>query len=162
MILPLKNVEDVDKEKGFCFGYSGLVIVIRGHEELFFEFGQPEMRDDCAVTLLRSLDAVRHLQESGVLSQEEKESADVAKAEHRLLQEARQEGLGEHDLKLPQSVESVGQLNDASASESFSLTRSSHSNRAATDPIRRPTSVHHQFQADSVLAGHLPDNRLAR
>lgn len=55
MILPLKDIENVDKEKGFRFGYSGLVIVVRGHEELFFEFSRPDARDDCAVTLLQSL-----------------------------------------------------------------------------------------------------------
>ena len=104
MILPLKDIENVDKEKGFRFGYSGLVIVIRGHEELFFEFGQAETRDDCAVTLLQSLETVRFLQESGLLSQQEKVNIDAAKAEHRMLQEARQEGHNEHDLKLPQSA----------------------------------------------------------
>jgi len=55
MILPLLDVENVDKEKGFRFGYSGLVVVVRGHEELFFEFSRPDARDDCAVTLLRGL-----------------------------------------------------------------------------------------------------------
>jgi sterol 3beta-glucosyltransferase len=79
MILPLKDIENVDKEKGFRFGYSGLVIVIRGHEELFFEFGQPETRDDCAVTLLDRLESVRFLQESGILSQEDREDAEAAK-----------------------------------------------------------------------------------
>jgi sterol 3beta-glucosyltransferase len=48
LILPLKDIENVDKEKGFRFGYSGLVVVIKGHEEIFFEFGQPDTRDDCA------------------------------------------------------------------------------------------------------------------
>ena len=104
MILPLKDIENVDKEKGFRFGYSGLVIVIRGHEELFFEFGQPETRDDCAVTLLDRLESVRFLQESGILSQEDREDAEAAKAEHQMLQEARQDGHNEHDLKLPDSV----------------------------------------------------------
>ena len=87
MILPLKHVENVEKEKGFCFGYSGLVVIVHGHEELFFEFAQPETRDDCAVMVLRNLDTVRHLQESGLLNQEEHESANAAKAEHRSLQE---------------------------------------------------------------------------
>ncbi len=61
LILPLKDIENVDKEKGFRFGYSGLVVVIRGHEELFFEFGQVEARDDCAITLLQNLEASRYL-----------------------------------------------------------------------------------------------------
>lgn len=68
MILPLQDIENVDKEKGFRFGYSGLVIVIRGHEELFFEFSRSEARDDCAVTLLQSLHG--HSVPSGVSASE--------------------------------------------------------------------------------------------
>lgn len=105
LILPLKDIENVDKEKGFRFGYSGLVIVIKGHEEIFFEFGQSDTRDDCAVTLLQNLEAMRYLKESGLLSMEEKESADNAVAEHKALQEARQDGFAEHDLKMPKSAE---------------------------------------------------------
>ncbi|KAL9014328.1 MAG: hypothetical protein Q9173_001036, partial [Seirophora scorigena] len=107
MVLPLKDIENVDKEKGFRFGYSGLVIVIRGHEELFFEFSQAEVRDDCAVTLLENLESMKYLDESGVLAQEDQEEAEAAKAEHRALQEARQDGHHEHELKMPTSV---GQL----------------------------------------------------
>ncbi|KAH0558394.1 hypothetical protein GP486_004947 [Trichoglossum hirsutum] len=98
-----KDVENVDKEKGFRFGYSGLVIVIRGHEELFFEFSQPDVRDDCVVTLLQSLDQVKFLKESGLLTQEEREGAEAAKAEHRMLQEARHDGHSAHDPLLQKS-----------------------------------------------------------
>jgi sterol 3beta-glucosyltransferase len=107
LILPLKDIENVDKEKGFRFGYSGLVIVIKGHEEIFFEFGQPDTRDDCAVTLLQNLETMRYLKESGLLSMEEKESAESAVAEHRALQEARQDGFAEHEIKMPRSAEEV-------------------------------------------------------
>lgn len=110
MILPLKDIENVDKEKGFRFGYSGLVVVIRGHEELFFEFGHVETRDDCAVTLLQNLETVRYLRESGVLSEEEKESAEAAKAEHQSLQEARKGVHSEHDLKLPKTADTARKL----------------------------------------------------
>lgn len=92
MVLPLKDIENVDKEKGFRFGYSGLVVVIRGHEELFFEFGQAEIRDDCAVTLHANLESMRYHQESGLLSEEDETLAENAKAEHRMLQEARLDG----------------------------------------------------------------------
>ena len=101
LVLPLKDIENVDKEKGFRFGYSGLVIVIRGHEELFFEFNQRVVRDDCAVTLLETLGSLKCLQESGILTQEDREEADTAKAEHQMLQKARQEGHNEHELRLP-------------------------------------------------------------
>ncbi|TVY40968.1 Sterol 3-beta-glucosyltransferase [Lachnellula subtilissima] len=105
LILPLKDVENVDKEKGFRFGYSGLVVVIRGHEELFFEFNEADVRDDCAVTLLQNLEAMRYLKESGILSMEEKEHAESASAEHKALQQARYDEKTEHDIKLPHSAE---------------------------------------------------------
>ena len=107
LVLPLKDIENVDKEKGFRFGYSGLVIVIRAFEELFFEFGQAEVRDDCAVTLLQSLESIKHLQESGLLSQEDIMEAEIAKAEHQMLQEARLHGHSDHDVEMPKSVDTV-------------------------------------------------------
>ena len=113
MVLPLKDIENVDKEKGFRFGYSGLVIVIRGHEELFFEFSQAEVRDDCAVTLLENLESMRYLQESGLLAQEDREEAETAIAEHKALQEARQDGHNEHEIKMPKSVEQLTPSHEA-------------------------------------------------
>jgi sterol 3beta-glucosyltransferase len=101
MILPLKDIENVEKEKGFRFGYHGLVLVIRGHEELFFEFNSAEHRDDCNVTLLQNLESIKYLMESGLLAQEDREEAQVAKAEHQMLQEARQEGHAGHEIMLP-------------------------------------------------------------
>ena len=99
MVLPLKDIENVDKEKGFKFGWHGMVVMVRGHEELFFEFAQAEVRDDCAVTLLQSLESIRYLQESGLLSPEDKEDAMVAKAEHQMLQDARIDGHAESKAK---------------------------------------------------------------
>jgi sterol 3beta-glucosyltransferase len=107
LILPLKDVENVDKEKGFRFGYSGLVVVIKGHEELFFEFGASDTRDDCAVTLLQNLETMRYLKESGLLTMEEKESAENASAEHKALQQARHGGTSDQELKIPKTAEEV-------------------------------------------------------
>ncbi|KAI9723725.1 MAG: Sterol 3-beta-glucosyltransferase [Candelaria pacifica] len=113
MVLPLKDIENVDKEKGFRFGYSGMVIVIRGHEELFFEFKQSDIRDDCAVTVLQNLESLRHLKESDILSSEDKDGADAAKAEHQMLQEARQQGHNENEIKLPQTANSIARPAEA-------------------------------------------------
>ncbi|KAG5303663.1 UDP-glucose:sterol glycosyltransferase [Histoplasma capsulatum G186AR] len=95
MILPLKDIENVEKEKGFRFGYHGLVVIISGHEELFFEFNTADARDDCAVTLHQNLESIRYLVESGLLAQQEREEADAAMAEHQMLEEARLEGMDE-------------------------------------------------------------------
>jgi sterol 3beta-glucosyltransferase len=108
MILPLKDIENVDKEKGFRFGYSGLVIVIRGHEEIFFEFGQADTRDDCCITLMHNIEDIRHLAESGFLTQEERQGAEAAKKEHQVLQDARKEDGAGHDLQLPTNCEESG------------------------------------------------------
>ncbi|KAL7926970.1 glycosyltransferase family 1 protein [Trichoderma austrokoningii] len=102
LILPLKDIENAHKEKGFRFGYSGLVVVIRGHEELFFEFRQAEIRDDCAVTLLQCLEIDRNLQGSGLLSLASKE--DAAMTEREALKLAGQETFTDRDARLPQST----------------------------------------------------------
>ena len=114
IVLPLKDVENVDKEKGFRFGYQGLVLVIRGHEELFFEFSSAEHRDDCAVTLLQILESVRYMEESGVLARQDEDSAAVAKDEHRLLQEARRRS-NDIDLALPETDRAIFRHDDGTA-----------------------------------------------
>ncbi|KAF2753590.1 hypothetical protein EJ05DRAFT_494741 [Pseudovirgaria hyperparasitica] len=91
LILPLKDIETVEKEKGFRLSYYGLVIVIRGFEEVFFEFAKAELRDECTVTTLRQLENVRFMTNSQSLHQEDVTIEEQAKAEHDLLQEARAE-----------------------------------------------------------------------
>jgi sterol 3beta-glucosyltransferase len=86
----MRDIENVNKEKGFRLGYHGLAVVIRGHEELFFEFSKAEYRDECAIIILRILESTKYIEDelsssSGVDSDDE-----AAKAEHDLLQEARQ------------------------------------------------------------------------
>ncbi|CCU75791.1 UDP-glucosesterol glycosyltransferase [Blumeria hordei DH14] len=104
LILPLKDIENVDKEKGFRFGYSGLVIVIKAHEELFFEFSHSDTRDDCAITLLQNLETLRYLKQSGLLTLEEKERAEDAIAENKALQQARSRGHGYFGLESAQNI----------------------------------------------------------
>lgn len=103
---------DVDKERGFRFGYSGMVVVIRGHEEIFFEFGSQDLRDDCTVTLLRSLDSMEPFQESVLLTEDEKRDAEAAAAENLLLQEARQGDRGGVEFQLPRNIDPSGMSNN--------------------------------------------------
>lgn len=107
LILPLQDIENVDKEKGFRFGYSGLVVVIRGHEEIFFEFGQAEVRDDCTITLLKSLESIRALREAGLLNQEEEDDDDHAMAERDALKSAREGEFPSHELQMPRHNSTV-------------------------------------------------------
>lgn len=106
MILPLRDIENVEKEKGFRFGFSGLVIIVRGHEELFFEFSAADARDDCAVTLHQHLDSVKYMADSGLLLRQEKEEAEAARTEHRMLQEARQDVTDEREIPAMSNEES--------------------------------------------------------
>ncbi|RBQ72979.1 hypothetical protein FVER53590_07181 [Fusarium verticillioides] len=109
LILPLKDIENVHKEKGFRFGYYGLTVVIRGHEELFFEFRRPGLRDDCAVTLHQLMETNRFLEKSGFLDQEEQdeEEAAAAIAERDALKAARQDEFVNHELELPRETSGV-------------------------------------------------------
>ncbi|KAF2268463.1 hypothetical protein CC78DRAFT_551316 [Lojkania enalia] len=89
IILPMRDIENVNKEKGFRLGYHGLAVVIRGHEELFFEFSKAEYRDECAITILRILESTKYIEEDGESSSGIDSEDEAAKAEHDLLQEAR-------------------------------------------------------------------------
>ncbi|RMZ85892.1 hypothetical protein DV737_g354, partial [Chaetothyriales sp. CBS 132003] len=120
LVLPLRDIENVDKEKGFRFGYQGLVLVIRGHEELFFEFSAAEHRDDCAITLLQILESIRYMEDSGAPTphdnDNDNDSAAIARDEHRQLQEARQRYAAlDTDLALPDTDRAIFRHDDASA-----------------------------------------------
>jgi len=121
---------DVDKERGFRFGYSGMVVVIRGHEEIFFEFGSQDLRDDCTVTLLRSLDSMEPFQESVLLTEEEKKDAEAAAAENLLLQEARQGDRGGVEFQLPRNINPSGMFNNPLTTISSSNNLADHDSSA--------------------------------
>lgn len=104
LVLPIKDIENVNKEKGFRFGYAGLVVVIRGHEELFFEFPREETRDDCTITLLQNVEANRYLRGSSLIDREEALNAQAAAAERDALQQARNEEFPEHQIQLPRQA----------------------------------------------------------
>lgn len=92
MILPLIDVENVTKEKGFRFGYSGLVVVVHGHEEIFFEFRSSENRDDCEVMVLREQDHAKSRATSlEALGQERMIAARLVNYEDALEKELNQE-----------------------------------------------------------------------
>ncbi|KAI1266954.1 glycosyltransferase family 1 protein [Xylariaceae sp. FL1019] len=103
LILPLKDIETADKVNGFRIRYSGLVVVIRGHEELFFEFSQVKVRDDCAVTLLHSLETMRYLRDTGMLEEEEHDEDDQALRENNALRDARLLEAADHELEMPRN-----------------------------------------------------------
>lgn len=89
LVVPYRDVLTANKEKGFRLGFPGMVLVIRGHEELFFDFNSGALRDDCLVTILRGLDVTKSTLESVILTEDEELDAGAAAAEHDLLEGVR-------------------------------------------------------------------------
>lgn len=59
MTLPIRDILALEKSKGSRFGHHGLVIIVKGHEELFFEFGADDKRDLFIELLERQMEDVR-------------------------------------------------------------------------------------------------------
>jgi sterol 3beta-glucosyltransferase len=92
MVIPLRDILNVSKSKGYRYGSYGMVVTIKGHEEVFFEFGRADDRDVCVVALIRALNAVEDLDESTHLTQQEASEAKAAADEHDELRQARGNG----------------------------------------------------------------------
>lgn len=60
MTLPIKDILATEKSKAWHFGRYGLIVIIKGHEELFFEFNDEEKRDAFMVLLETHLEIMRH------------------------------------------------------------------------------------------------------
>ncbi|CAO1620144.1 unnamed protein product [Parajaminaea phylloscopi] len=56
MVLPLGEIISCAKHKAYHFGQHGLVLTIRGHEELFLEFSTQARRDECMRLLEEKLE----------------------------------------------------------------------------------------------------------
>ncbi|CAN9427988.1 unnamed protein product [Alternaria alternata] len=104
IILPMRDIENVNKEKGFRLGYHGLTVAIKGHEELFFEFSKAEYRDECAIMVLRVLENTKYLQEEDSSSSGVDSDDEAAKAEHDLLQQAREHTDTDKPANMPDIV----------------------------------------------------------
>ncbi|PWN32538.1 UDP-Glycosyltransferase/glycogen phosphorylase [Meira miltonrushii] len=61
MILPRKEIISVAKNNAVQYGRHGLVIIVRGHEELFFEFVSTHRRDQCISII--ELQPIGHMQD---------------------------------------------------------------------------------------------------
>lgn len=59
MTLPVRDIFAVQKSRATRFGHHGLVVIVKGHEELFFEFGAEDKRDSFILLLERQLEDVR-------------------------------------------------------------------------------------------------------
>lgn len=59
MTLPIRDILAVQKSRATRFGHHGLVVIVKGHEELFFEFGAEDKRDSFILLLERQMEDVR-------------------------------------------------------------------------------------------------------
>lgn len=62
-MIPLRDILATEKQKAFRFGQHGLVVVIKGHEELFFEFNSLERRNAVAKTVGDLLEELQQKQD---------------------------------------------------------------------------------------------------
>ncbi|KAJ4476628.1 glycosyltransferase family 1 protein [Lentinula aciculospora] len=65
MALPLRDILSVEKSKATRFGQHGLIVIVKGHEELFFEFSAEDKRDVFVRLIERQIDDVRRRLEEG-------------------------------------------------------------------------------------------------
>src|SRR6266436_6826723 len=71
MMLPIRDILAVEKTRATRFGHHGLIVIIKGHEELFFEFGLEDRRSAFVTLLERQMEVIRRPQtasEAPVLS----------------------------------------------------------------------------------------------
>jgi sterol 3beta-glucosyltransferase len=99
LVLPLKDVESTDRDS--TYKRNGLVITIRGHEEIFFDFIKADHRDDCGVLLTLSSEAAK---------KEAKAAAEgtAATAEYNWLKEARGEERADRERNLMRRISEKG------------------------------------------------------
>ena len=65
MIIPLKDILTSEPTKGYRFGMQGLVLIIKGHEELFFEFNSTSRRDIFGELLGKHLERIHEREHDG-------------------------------------------------------------------------------------------------
>ena len=59
MILPIRDILSTEPTKAFRFGHHGLVVIVRGHEELFFEFADEFRRASFVRLIEKQIEDVR-------------------------------------------------------------------------------------------------------
>ncbi|KAG9223145.1 hypothetical protein CCMSSC00406_0000166 [Pleurotus cornucopiae] len=65
MALPIRDVLSTETSKATRFGHHGLIVIVKGHEELFFEFGAEDKRDAFMALLDRQIEDCQRRLASG-------------------------------------------------------------------------------------------------
>ncbi|KAM6498379.1 glycosyltransferase family 1 protein [Amanita muscaria] len=125
MALPIREILAVEKSKPNRFSHYGLIIIIKGHEELFFEFGAEDRRDAFVALLERQMEDVRKKQAS------QDTGADTAKHDGLILEEFEQRVAHDDNdppLTVPDEMtDSLPAVMFTSASSTFLTFKPSHS-----------------------------------
>lgn len=118
MALPIRDVLACEKSKAGRFGHHGLIIIVKGHEELFFEFGSEERRNAFVNLLERQLEDTRRRLGSGEVA-----VSSSGKRDALILEEfdARHASNNENDPALPTDnmADSLPAVMFTSASSTF-------------------------------------------
>lgn len=64
-MVPIRDLYGLKAQKAFRFGHSGLIVVIKGHEEIFLEFSSAKRRRACVALLEQRMEEVRQQAEGG-------------------------------------------------------------------------------------------------
>src|ERR1700722_794602 len=59
MIMPIRDILTTEKSKATRFGHHGLIVIVKGHEELFFEFSLKDRRESFVILLERQMEDVK-------------------------------------------------------------------------------------------------------
>lgn len=59
MIIPIRDLYGLKAQKAFAFNHVGLIVVIKGHEEIFLEFSSARRRQACVSILEEKMEEVR-------------------------------------------------------------------------------------------------------
>ncbi|EJD04268.1 UDP-Glycosyltransferase/glycogen phosphorylase [Fomitiporia mediterranea MF3/22] len=97
MQLPIRDILSLEKTKAYRFSFVGLVVIIKGHEELFFEFNSSDRRRAFVSLLERQMEVVQARDTSG-----EMQNGHNAKPDALLLDEIEPAALfGDEDPRIP-------------------------------------------------------------
>lgn len=61
MMIPIKDIISTKPHKAYVIGHTGLLLILRGHEELFLEFSSKERRAHCVSALEGQMEEVERL-----------------------------------------------------------------------------------------------------
>lgn len=113
MILPIKDIIFVQTSRAYRIGHHGMVCIVKGHEELFFELSSRERRDLFMNTVQHRIDAIQ----ADISASKEETTQD--KEEALILQDLEASTDSSGPRPLPETTEDVPPIMFRSTSSEF-------------------------------------------